>query len=80
MRPGSDGDCPVQGLRPRRPSRGGSALLGPAKPKAAWVLLGAFLFFFFFTVATAPRGAALALSLQAQGPLETCVTATASHM
>lgn len=48
MRPGSDGDCPVQGLRPRRPSRGGSALLGPAKPKAAWVLLGAFFFFFLF--------------------------------
>ena len=44
MRPGSDGDCPVQGLRPRRPSGGGSALLSPAK--AAWGAARGFFFFF----------------------------------
>ena len=44
---------------------------------AAW---GAARGFSFFTTVTAQSGAALARSLRALGPLETCVTATASHM
>lgn len=44
---------------------------------AAW---GAARGFSFFTTVTAQSGTALARSLRAQGPLETCVTATASHM
>lgn len=75
VRPGSGGDCPVQGLGALRPSRAGDAQLGAGK--AAW---GAARGFSRFTIVTAQSGAALARSLRAQGPLETCVTATASHM
>lgn len=69
MRPGSDGDCPVQGLRSKTLG-GGSALLGPAKAKAAWGAARGFFFsfFFFFTVATARRGAALARSSKPRAP------------
>lgn len=48
-----------------------------AAAKAAW---GAARGFSFFMIATALSGAALARSLRAEGPLETCVTATASHL
>lgn len=74
MRPGSGGaaQCRVCALRP---AGAGGAQLGPVKP--AW---GAARGFSFLTIVTAQSGAALARSLRAQGPLETCVTATASHM
>ena len=82
MRPGSDGDCPVQGLRPRRPSRGGSALLGPAKPKAAWGAARSFFFFFFSFLRLqllreeplwrAPSKPRAPWKLASQPPLPTC--------